>query len=138
MSFPVCIALCANFGPFALDPFAFAIMRGMETVLVLGRSTLEVVDLNIYIRLTECARRRVDRGNRTTETVIDIACRSVSLSVEAMQPQPLDERVPDEVVERVVEHDLEMVVKPVVERTERRTVLERAREHRRPEWIGPD
>lgn len=56
-----------------------------------------------------------------------MACRCVSLLVDAMEQQAMDdEQVADQNVEHVVELGPEMVTKPVIKETERRIVLEQA------------
>lgn len=104
MTCPVRMALHTSFGPVTLDPFVFAVMPGTDDLLVLGCPMLEVLNLNIYTSLTECARRKVECRAKPMEIENYIACRCVSLSEEAMQEQPTDdEHVANQAVERVVD-----------------------------------
>lgn len=67
----------------------------------------------------------MERRVKSIETLDYIACRRVSPSVEAMQQQSLDEQVPDRAMTHVVECDPEMIMKPVIEGTERRMARSR-------------
>lgn len=108
-----------------LDPFSFIVLPETADVLILGCPTLEVLVLDIYDGLMECARQRVEHRAKPVGHVNYIACRRVNLSVGAMQQQPVDdEQVANQAVERVIGRDPEMVMKPVVEEMERRMVLE--------------
>lgn len=56
-------------------------MPGTDDVLSLGCPTLEILSLDIYTGLTECARRKVEHKAKPMETLNYIVCRRVSLSV---------------------------------------------------------
>lgn len=121
----VCIALHTSYGPVTLDPFALVVLHWLGDVLFLGCPTLEVLGLDIYIGLTEYAQQKVQRRAKPVGNANFIACRGVSMLVEAMQQQPMvGEQAANQTVERMVERDPEMVMEPVIEKTERRMVME--------------
>lgn len=138
MTCPVRIALRTSFGHVALDPFALAVMPETNNVVILRCPTLDMLGPDIYAGLRECTQQKVERPTKPMKSAEYIVCRRVSLSVEAMQQQPMDEKVLYQAVERVVELDPEMVMEPVVEETERRMALEQAVSPAKPHWIGSD
>lgn len=79
------IALYMKYGPVKLNPFALVVIPGRDDALILGCRTLKISALCVCAGLTECARRKVERRENLTETVSYIACRLMTLSVEAMQ-----------------------------------------------------
>lgn len=123
---PVRVALHTRFGPVALDPIALAVLPGTDDVLVRGFAMLEVLDLDIYAGLTECTRRKPEGRAQLVKNANYVACRRVSLSVEAMQQQPTNEQIGNKAAKHVVESGPEMVMDPVIEETEQKIRLEDA------------
>lgn len=107
MTCPVRIALHIRFGPVMLDTFALAVMSGTDDAVILGGPTLDIVGLDIYAGLTECNPRKVERRARPVKRTRCVACPRLSLSVAAMQQQPIDDI-----------HDAGRTVECVVERGE--------------------
>lgn len=88
---PVHIVLRMTLGPLTLGSCALGVMFGTGDVLFLGHPTLEILDLDIYARLTSCVRRKAGLIVKPMEAVNCIACRRVSLSVSPMQQKPMDD-----------------------------------------------
>lgn len=97
-----------------------------DDVLFLGCPMLEMLGLNIYTRLTACARRKVERRTKPMDSANYIACRRMGV-LEAIQQQPMDDGqvAADQAVGSVVECGLETIMEPVIEETGRRMVWNR-------------
>lgn len=126
MTCPVYIALPTSFEPSKLDPFTLAVMPSTDDMLIVRCPTLEVLGLDIFVGLTGCARRKVERTTKPMGSVDYIACRHMSLSMEARYQQPTEDEpgAADQAVERVGERSLEMVIEPVIKEMEQGMMLE--------------
>lgn len=102
MTRSVRISLHTNSGRVKLHHFSLAVMPGTDDMLILGCPILEMLGLDIYAGMTECARGRVRRRGKSTKTMKYIAYRRSRLWVGALQQQPMDEQVLDQAMDHVL------------------------------------
>lgn len=69
-----------------LELIALAVMPWMDDVRILECSTSEILGLDIYTELKECARRKIEHRTKLFETENIHSCRRVNLLVKVIQP----------------------------------------------------